>query len=57
MRMLKSNLLGLISSFSKYYFKTCTLKFASLSLHVFTALEFDSNLVHLTFKNSKATWP
>ena len=42
-RTVKSNLLGLISTFSKYYFKTGTICFLLLSSHVFTALEFDSN--------------
>ena len=42
-RTLKTNLLGLISNFSKYYFKTGTICLLFLSSHVFTALEFDSN--------------
>ena len=42
-RTLKANLLGPISSFSKYYFKTGTICFTFLSSHVFTPLEFDSN--------------
>ena len=42
-RMLKTNLLGLISNFSKYYFKTGTICLLFLLSHVFTALEFDSN--------------
>ena len=37
------DLLGLISDFSIYYFKTGTMCLLSLSSHVFTALEFDSN--------------
>ena len=41
--MLKTNLLGLMSSFSKCYFKTGTICFFFLSSHVFTALEYDSN--------------
>ena len=40
---LKTNLLGLISMFSKYYFKTGAICFLFSSSHVFTALEFDSN--------------
>ena len=42
-RTLKTNLLGLMSNFSTYYFKTGTICFLFLSSHVFTALEFDSN--------------
>ena len=42
-RTLKTNLLGLISNFSKYYFKTGTICLLFLSLHLFTAFEFDSN--------------
>ena len=44
-RTLKTNLLGLISNLSKYYFKTCAICFFFffLSSHVFTALKFDSN--------------
>ena len=42
-RTLKTNLLGLISNFSKYYFKTGTIYLLFLSWHVFTALEFNSN--------------
>ena len=42
-RTLKTNLLGLISTFCKYYLKTGTICFLFLSSHVFTALEFDSN--------------
>ena len=42
-RTLKTNPLGLISSFSKYYFKTGTISLLFLSSRVFTALEFDSN--------------
>ena len=42
-RMLKINLLGLISNFSKYFFKTGTNGLLFLSSHVFNALEFDSN--------------
>ena len=42
-RTLKTNLLGLISNFSKYYFKTGTICLLFLSSHVFTALEFDTN--------------
>ena len=40
---LKTNLLGLISNFSKYYFKAGTIYLIFLSSHVFTGLEFDSN--------------
>ena len=39
---LKTNLLGLISTFSKYYFKTGIICLLSLSSHVLTALEIDS---------------
>ena len=39
----KSYLLGLISNFSQYYFKTDPIYILFLSSHVFTALEFDSN--------------
>ena len=42
-RTLKTNLLGLISNFSKYYFKTGAICFLFLSSHVFNALEFYSN--------------
>ena len=42
-RPFKSYLLGLISNFSQYYFKTGTICILFLSSHVFTALEFDSN--------------
>ena len=42
-RTLKTNLLGLISTFSKYYFKTGLICLLFLSSRVFTALEFDSN--------------
>ena len=42
-RTLKTNLLGLISNFSKYFFKIGTICLLFLSSHVFTALEFDSN--------------
>ena len=34
---------GSIASFSRYYFKTDTICLLFLSLHIFTALEFDSN--------------
>ena len=40
---LKTNLLDLISNFSKYYFKTGTIFPRVLSSHTFTTLEFDSN--------------
>ena len=43
LRMLKTNLLGLISRFSKYYLKTGTVCLLFLSSNVFIALEFDSN--------------
>ena len=39
----KTNLLGLTSTFCKYYFKTGTICLLFLSSHVFTTLEFDSN--------------
>ena len=42
-RTLKTNLLDIISNFSKYYFKTGTICIIFLSSHVFTTLEFDSN--------------
>ena len=42
-RTLKTNLLGLTSNISKYYFKTGTICLLFLSSHVLTALEFDSN--------------
>ena len=42
-RTLKTTPLGLISNFSKYHFKTSTLRLPFLSSHVFTALEFGSN--------------
>ena len=42
-RMLKTNVLGLISNRSKYYFKTGTICLLFLSSHVFATLEFDSN--------------
>ena len=42
-RTLKTNLLGLISIFSKYCFKTDTICLLFLSSHVFTALEFNTN--------------
>ena len=42
-RMLKINLLGLISNFPKYFFKTGTVGLLFLSWHVFNALEFNSN--------------
>ena len=42
-RMVKTNLVRLISNFSKCYFKTDTICFLFFSLHAFTALEFDSN--------------
>ena len=42
-RTLKNNLLGLISNYSKYYFKTRTIYVLLLSSHIFSALEFDSN--------------
>ena len=42
-RTLKTNLLGLISNFSKYYFKTGTICLLFLSSCVFTVLELDSN--------------
>ena len=42
-RILEANLLGLISNFSKYYFKTGTICLLFLSSHVFTTLEFGSN--------------
>ena len=38
----KTNLLGLISSCSKYHFKPGTISLLFWSSHVFTALEFDS---------------
>ena len=40
---LKTNLLGLISNCSKYYFKIGTICLLFLFSHAFTALEFDSN--------------
>ena len=42
-RMLKTNLLGLISSFCKYYLKTGTICLLFFSSHVFATLKFDSN--------------
>ena len=42
-RTLKTNLLGLISNFSKYYFKTGTVCLLFLFSHVFTTLEYDNN--------------
>ena len=42
-RTLKTNLLGLISRFSKYYFKTGTICLLFLPSHVLTALEYDGN--------------
>ena len=42
-RTLKTNLLCLISNFSKYYFKTSSICFLFLSSHVITALEFNCN--------------
>ena len=42
-RTLKTNPLGLISSFSKYYFKTGTIFLLFLPSHVLTALEYDGN--------------
>ena len=42
-RTLKTNLLGLISIFSKYYFKTGTISLLFLFSHVFINLEFESN--------------
>ena len=42
-KRLKTDLLGLISSFSKYSFKTGTICLLFLPSHVFTALEFDGN--------------
>ena len=42
-RTLKTNLLGLVSNFPKYYFKTGTICLLFLSPHVFTALKCDSN--------------
>ena len=46
-RTLKTNLLGLISNFSKYYIKTSTICLLFLSSHVFTNLELDSNHLNL----------
>ena len=50
---------GLISNFSKYYFKTGTLSslyFLFSCSYIFTALEFESNYFNiLSLKNSKAT--
>ena len=42
-RTLKTNLPGLISNVSKYYYKTSTSCHLFLSPHAFTALEFHSN--------------
>ena len=42
-RTLKTNLLGFISIFSKYYFKIGTIYLLFLSSHIFPALGFDSN--------------
>ena len=42
-RALKTNLLSLISFFSKYYFKTDTVCLLFLPSHAFTTLEFASN--------------
>ena len=42
-KTLKTNLLGLISNFIKYCFKTGTVCLLSLSSHAFTALELDCN--------------
>ena len=55
---LKTNLLGLIANFSKYYFKTGTIYLLSLSSHVFASSEFDSNHfgILLWKKKNKATW-
>ena len=40
---LKQLKLGLISIFSKYYFKTGTICLVFLSSHIFTAVDFDGN--------------
>ena len=42
-RMVKTHLLGLISNYLKYYFKTGKICLLFLPSHVFTTLEFDSN--------------
>ena len=54
-RTLKTNLLGLISNFSKYYFKTGNIRLLFLSSHVFTTLEFDSS--HFGVRLSKIVEP
>ena len=57
-RTLKTNLLGLLSNFPRYYFKKGTICLLFLSSYAFTALEFDSNDCGiLLWKKSKATWP
>ena len=50
---LKTNLIGLISNFSKHYFKTVTIWLLFVSSHVFTALEFYSNHFGILWKIGK----
>ena len=47
--MLENNPLGLISIFSKFYFKTGTVCLLFLSSHIFTDLEFDRNHFGILF--------
>ena len=49
-RTLGTNLLGLISNFSKYYFKIGTNCLLFLSSHVFTALEFTAIILISCFE-------
>ena len=51
-----TNILGWISNFSKWYFKTCSISLLLLSLHVSTDLEFDSNYFSTLFWKI-VTWP
>ena len=53
--VIKTNALGLISIFSKYYFKTGIISPLSISSYIFTPLEFDSS--HFGILLSKAVKP
>ena len=58
-RTLKTNLLCLISCFSKYYFEPDKICLFLLSLHAFTASEsiWKQSFWYRILENSKAMWP
>ena len=56
-RTLKTNLLGLISNFSKYYFKTGTICSFLMFTCIYQFRIWYQSFWYPTLKNSKATWP